>query len=405
MTETLPQDPDSHAGLSRFALYGMAAAAGIAVANVYYNQPILGLIESHFTEEAYVGFIPTVTQLGYAVGLFLLVPLGDIVKRRNLIIVQFLALAIASLFAALSPTAWMLVAASALLGASATVAQQIVPFAASLAAPERRGSTIGTVMAGLLSGILFSRTLPGFIGDFSDWEAVFWVGAPLALVAAGLMYAVLPHHGPTSDMSYAATLRSLAHLWKRERDLRIAAIVQALLFASFTAFWTILALLLATPEFDLGADVAGLFGIVGAVGILAAPLAGRIADRRGPHFVVWLGAIVTVVSWVILGTFVSLPGLVIGVIVLDFGIQSALVSNQHIIYALDPGARSRLNTVFMTIMFLGGSAGSGLASVAWTHFEWPGVSLLGGVLALAALAVRFISHKAARHDNGTVPAK
>lgn len=397
MKEVTPSAARHRTGLSTSALYAMAAASGIAVANIYYNQPMLGIMQHDFPGEPITGFIPTATQLGYALGLFFILPLGDIVHRSKLIVGQFFVLAAALVLAALAPTAWSLVAASLVVGASASVAQQIVPFAASLAAPEKRGSTIGTVMAGVLSGILFSRTLSGFVGAHFGWREMFWLGVPMALVAAALMAITLPDHAPVSRMAYGNALRSLAHLWKREHALRSAALMQAALFASFTAFWTVLALYLATPKFGLGADVAGLFGIVGAVGVFAAPLAGRVADRQGPHFVVWLGIVLTIASWLLFGLWSSLAALVLGVVVLDFGIQSALVSNQHIIYALDPEARSRLNTIFMTAMFLGGAAGAALASLVWSDAGWGGVTVLGGLLGVVALAVKAMTHRSRQH--------
>ncbi|MGF9694058.1 MFS transporter [Rhizobium sp. 0TCS1.26] len=381
-------------GTSRAALLAMAAASGIAVANIYYNQPMLGLIEQDFPGQPAAAMVPTATQLGYALGLFLLLPLGDLVNRRRLIIGQFLVLAIAVAVAATASSAVMLIICSLFVGASATVAQQIVPFAASLATPDKRGSTIGTVMAGVLSGILFSRTLSGFVGEHAGWREMFWLGVPLALLAAAMMIWALPNHRPVSRMRYHSAMISLRHLWKREPALRVATAVQAALFASFTVFWTILALYLQGPQFNLGADVAGLFGIVGAVGVFAAPVAGRIADRKGPHLVVWMGAALTVAAWIIFGTSASLVALVVGVIVLDFGIQSALVSNQHIIYALDPEARSRLNTIFMTGMFLGGAAGSALGSLAWSYGAWTAVSALGAALGVVALGIRAADHLA-----------
>ncbi|PZU88244.1 MAG: MFS transporter [Shinella sp.] len=389
------QDHHTQAGLGTAALYAMAVASGIAVANIYYNQPMLGIIEKDLGQTSVTGLIPTATQLGYALGLFFLLPLGDIVQRRKLIIGQFVILAAALAVLAVAPSAWFLVGASLLVGASATVAQQIVPFAATLATPERRGSTIGTVMAGVLSGILFSRTLSGFVGQHAGWREMFWISVPLALAAAVLMFLALPDHRPTSRMRYRTALVSLAHLWRGKRELRSASLMQAALFGSFTAFWTILAFYLETPRFNLGADVAGLFGIVGAVGVFAAPLAGRMADRRGPHFVVSAGVVLTLLSWVIFGVWGSLAALVIGVIILDFGVQSTLVSNQHIVYALDPEARSRLNTIFMTAMFLGGAAGAALATFAWGHAGWAGVSLLGALLALLALVIRLIDRRVA----------
>jgi predicted MFS family arabinose efflux permease len=374
--------------VGRGVTFAMAAAAGLAVANIYYNQPMLGVIERAFPDSPGTGLIPTATQLGYAAGLVLLVPLGDLMDRRRLIVVQFIILALALVGSALAPTGGVLVAASALLGASATVAQQIVPFAASLAAPAERGRTIGTVMSGLLCGILLSRTLAGFVAAHFGWREMFWLGAPLALFAAGLMAASLPRNYPHADVRYGVALRSLIYLWLEEPLLRGATTAQAALFASFTAFWTILALHLQQPAFRLGADIAGLFGIVGAVGVLAAPMAGRIADRHGPQLAISLGVALTLISWLIFGLWDSILGLVIGVILLDIGVQSALVSHQHVVFALRPEARNRLNTIFMTGMFLGGAIGSAGATWAWQLGAWTGVCAFGAIVAIPAIALR-----------------
>ncbi|MFG1432404.1 MFS transporter [Xanthobacter sp. V2C-8] len=369
------------------ATLAMAAAAGIAVANIYYNQPMLAVIEDELPGRL-TAAIPTATQLGYAVGLFLLVPLGDLVERRRLIVVQFMVLAAALVLAASAPNALVLALASFAVGLASTVAQQVVPLAAHLAAPERRGATVGMVMAGLLSGILLSRTLAGFVATHGGWREMFWVAVPMSLAAGGLMAVMLPRSRPDAGLPYGSLLVSVVGLWREFPQLRLAAVTQAALFGAFTVFWTILPFRLASPRFDLGADIAGLFGLVGAVGILVAPLAGRFADRHGPARAVLLGVLATLASWLLFGAWGGLAGLVIGCILLDFGIQAALVSHQHIVYALRPQARARINTVFMGTMFIGGALGSALAMLAWAEGGWPLVCALGIAFGAVATALQ-----------------
>lgn len=376
--------------LSQLLIFAMATASGIAVANIYYNQPMMVVIAASFPGQTSASLIPTITQLGYAAGLLLLVPLGDIFARRTLIVLQFLVLALASLLAAFAPTGWWLVGASLALGIGATAAQQIVPVAASLAPAARRGAVVGSVMSGLLSGILLSRTLAGLVAEYAGWRTMFMLGAPLALLGALMMYRMLPKPQPTAraTLNYPALMVSLIHLWREEPLLRQAALTQAALFASFSAFWTILALYLNQSAYHLGSGVAGLFGVIGVAGVFAAPAAGRLADRLGGRPVIILGAALTLVAWLLFIGWTSLIGLTVGVMLLDLGVQSALVANQHVIFGLREEAKGRVNTLFMGGMFLGGTLGSMGAMLAWEKAGWDGVGYYA--IALAVLAGVFM---------------
>ena len=369
----------------------MAVTCGVAVATIYFIQPLLGAVEAAFPRSFWPTLLPTLTQLGYAAGLFSLVPLGDVVDRRRLIIVQLVGLSLALLGLAAAPSALLLGVASLLVGLLAAVAQQVVPLAATLATPERRGAAIGEVMTGLLCGVLFSRTAAGLAGVHLGWRAIFVISSPVVLAAAGWMAWVLPAQPPTSTLAYRSLLASLVQLWREEPRLRVAALTQAALFAAFSAFWTILALRLALPDLHLGADAAGLFGLVGAAGVFAAKPAGRWADRRGPQAVLIGAAILVLAAWLVFAAWRGLAGLAVGVVVLDLGVQGALVSNQHVIYGLRPEARSRVNTVFMGGVFLGGAAGSALAAVAWRGGGWTAVCGVGLAAALAACGVQLFA--------------
>jgi predicted MFS family arabinose efflux permease len=385
---------DTSRPLDTSLLLAMAIACGVFVANIYYNQPILELLQRAFPEALdLVNLAPTATQLGFACGLFLLVPLGDRIDRRKLILCQGAALCLALFGLALAPDALALVIASAVVGVAGSVVQQIVPFAAELAVPGRRGQVVGNVMSGVLCGILLGRAVGGFVGEHWGWRATFWMGAVSSVLVWLLLLWRLPHSRPSTGQGYRQLMHSLLALWREEPRLRRATGIQAALFAAFIGLWTILALRLHAA-FGLGAEAAGMMGIVGAVGILMAPLAGRIADRRGPYRVIGLGCLVVVLSFVVLGLWGSLAGLVVGIVLVDLGVQSVLISNQHVVYALRPEGRSRLNTLFMSGMFVGGASGAWLTGLAWRHGGWNGACMLGGGLALLA----FVLHATGRRQ-------
>lgn len=383
-------NPPSPPIVAALPVFAMATAAGVAVANIYYNQPMLGLIERDLPGSL-TGLVPMATQLGYALGLLLVLPLGDLVERRRLIVLQFVALGVALMLAALAPSSAMIVLASLVVGVAASAAQQIVPFAAMLAAPQSRGATVGTVMAGLVCGIFLSRPLAGYVAAYAGWRAMFWISAPLAFATAALLAWRLPRYRSANRQSYGQLLASLLTLWRDLPDLRFAAMTQAMIFGAFSVFWTVLALRLQEPPFGFGADVVGLFGILGLVGVLAAPAAGILSDRRGPHTAILLGAVVTLLSWAVLGVWESVIGFLIAIALLDLGMQGAIVAHQHVIFALKPDAQSRINTLFMGSMFAGGAAGAALASEGWRLGGWPAVTGIGLTLGGAAVILQIIN--------------
>ncbi|MDE1183870.1 MFS transporter [Paraburkholderia sp.] len=370
----------------RALLLLLATIAGVAVANIYYNQPLLDNFRQSFPGSAsWIGTVPAVTQLGYACGMLLLAPLGDRFDRRMLILLKIAGLCVALIFAASATTLGVLIGASLAIGILSTIAQQAVPFAAELAPASKRGQAVGTVMSGLLLGILLARTAAGFIAEYFGWRAVFGTSVVALLGLAVVIAMRLPRSQPTSSLPYAKLLGSMWHLTVELRGLREASLTGAALFAGFSIFWSVLALLLAGAPFHLGPQATGLFGIVGAAGAMAAPFAGKFADRRGPRAIITLSIALVAASFVIFGVSgASIAGLVIGVIVLDVGVQAAQISNQSRIYALKPDARSRVNTVYMVAYFIGGAAGSAVGAAVWPAFGWVGVSVAG--FAFAALA-------------------
>jgi predicted MFS family arabinose efflux permease len=385
-----PTPPERHPHYSRATLWLLAAIAGVSVANIYFNQPLLDDFRSAFPAAAWlIGAVPAATQLGYALGMLVLAPLGDRFDRRSLILLQLAALGVSLVVASTAGTLGVLIAASLVIGIVSTIAQQAVPFAAELAPAAERGHAVGTVMSGLLLGILLARTVSGFVAQYFGWRAVFGASVVATVALAGVVIARLPKSRPTSTLSYGKLLGSLWHLTLESAALREAALTGGSLFAAFSIFWSVLTLLLAGEPFHLGPQAAGLFGVVGAAGALAAPLAGKSADRRGPRAVISLCIGLTALSFVVFAfSRRSIAGLVIGVIVLDVGVQAAQISNQSRIYALRPEARSRVNTVYMVAYFIGGALGSALASLAWHALGWTGVCLAG----LAATALAGFSH-------------
>ncbi|QHL89147.1 MFS transporter [Nibribacter ruber] len=377
----------------------MTIATGMVVANLYYNQPLLGSIAATFhVPEGKTGTISMLTQIGYAVGMLFIIPLGDMLRRKRLIMVDFAAIIGALLFAAFAPTVEMLMLASFLIGATSIIPQLLLPMAAHLAKPEERGKTVGFVMSGLLIGILLSRTVSGYVGAQLGWRAMFLIAAGMMAVLWGILFFLLPEVQPQFKGSYKNLMASLLHLIKREPMLRLVSLRGAFCYATFGAFWTTLVFLLQEPPFNAGSDVAGLFGLVGAAGALGASYMGRLTDRGNSFTITTYCIGLIVVSYVVFGAFSSsIAGLVIGVILLDIGVQATHISNQTFIFSLLPEARNRLNTIYMVTYFVGGASGTFLASRAWQLWKWNGVVGVGLAFSLLALLLHLIWLKPARH--------
>ncbi|RAJ87906.1 putative MFS family arabinose efflux permease [Chitinophaga dinghuensis] len=367
----------------------MAITCGLVVANIYYNQPLLVQIAETFHLSAgQVSIIATITQVGYTLGLLFIVPLGDKTERRKLILIKIAGAAVCMFLAAAAVNFPMLIAASLLIGFFSAVPQLLLPMAATLAPEESRGRIVGKVMSGLLIGILLSRTLSGFIGAHLGWRTVFITGGISMVILMFILAAKLPKNPPSFMGSYASLMKSLVTLIRELPSLRQAAFTGFCMFGAFSVFWTTLVFLLEGSPFFFKSDMVGLFGIIGACGALAAPIAGKSTDNKGPHFTIRLGIIAALAAYLIMGfSAASLLGLIAGVILLDVGMQVTHISNQSKVFALRPEARSRLNTVYISSSFAGGSVGSLLGAIAWGEGGWIAVCLLGAAFILTAFII------------------
>lgn len=384
----------SQPGLPPSLVVLLATGAGLGAATLYFSQPLLGLMADGLGSTAtQVGVVPTLTQLGYALGILLLAPLGDRLDRRMLIGTKAAGLALALSLCALAPGVHTLWVAALVTGVLATLAQDIVPAAATLAPDAQRGRVVGQVMTGLLLGILLSRVFSGLVGQWAGWRAVYVLGALLVAVIGAVCVRGLPRMAPVTALGYGALMASLWSLWRKHRDLRLAVWTQGLISVAFSAFWSTLAIVLR-QRFGLGSAMAGAFGLAGVVGALGAPWAGRWSDRWGPLRVVRAGAATVALSFVLLALGEPLPmawqlGLMVLVTVtFDFGVQVALVGHQTLVYRLEPAARSRLNALLLTGMFIGMALGSALGSQALAHWGGLGVAGLCAVASAGAWALR-----------------
>ena len=382
MTKTTP-------GLSPALILLMSVATGLAVASNYYAQPLLDTIARAFNLSASsAGFIVTAAQLGYAAGLLFLVPLGDMFERRMLIVSMTLLAAGGMLITASSQSLTMMIVGTALTGLFSVVAQILVPLAATLASPDKRGKVVGTIMSGLLLGILLARTVAGLLASLGGWRTVYWVASVLMVVMALALWRGLPKVKQENHLNYPQLLASVFSLFTQDKLLRTRALLGCLTFANFSILWTSMAFLLAAPPFNYSEGVIGLFGLAGAAGALGARPACGLADKGKSHLTTTAGLVLLLLSWAAIWYgHVSVLALIVGILVLDLTVQGVHITNQTVIYRVKPEARNRLTAGYMTSYFIGGAAGSLISASAWQHAGWSGVCGIGAIVAALNLLV------------------
>ncbi|MFD1771876.1 MFS transporter [Sphingobacterium suaedae] len=372
--------------LTTWILWLMTILSGLVVANNYYNQPLLALIAADFrVTESAVSKISVLTQLGYAAGLLFIVPLGDKVHRKRLILIDLAFVVGALLLMAFAKEIWLLFVASFLIGVTSVIPQIFVPMTAELSAPEQKSSNIGLVMSGLLMGILLSRFFSGIVGEYFGWRAMFNIAAGAMLVAWLLVYMYLPEVRPNFVGSYQSLMRSVGKLARSQPRLQLASFRGAMAFGAMSAVFTTLVFHLEEAPFYAGASIVGSFGLVGAVGALAAAFVGRLNKRFTTYQLIYFSLLIVVGSWGFIyfggATYI---GLVLGIVLIDLGLQSSHIMNQTDYFSIPTNATSRLNTVYMVSYFIGGALGTYLAGMAWQFGRWDGVCAVGATFSILA---------------------
>jgi predicted MFS family arabinose efflux permease len=383
-------DKSEAPSVSRRVIAAMTFATGAVIANLYYAQPLEDTLAHAFdSQTSAIGLINTVLQLGYALGLATLLPLGDLLERRRLLAALLSVATLGMLLMTVAPSLAVFGAAAALVGLTSVAVQVIVPFASHLAGERQQGAVVSTVMSGLLMGILLSRTVSGVVAELLGWRAVFGLGALLTATVGVVLWRELPILAPMVSLRYPALLASVAKLLREEPVLRIRIIYGALTFSSFSVFWTSAGFLLAREPYDWGNAAIGAFALFGAAGALAAKYAGRLVDKGYPARLTtgpWVA--IMALSFLLIGVGgESVVALAIGVVLMDMGCQAVHINNQSLIFPLRPEARSRLNSAYMIFYFIAAAVGSALSAVVYAAWGWTGVSILGGAFPALALIV------------------
>ncbi|SJN47704.1 MFS transporter [Sphingobacterium sp. JB170] len=375
------------ANIPKTVLWSMSIISGLVVANNYYNQPLLALIATDLNvPESAAAKISVMTQLGYALGLLLIVPLGDKFPRRKLILFDLFFVFLALLWMTFAQELWMLYTASLFIGATSVIPQLFVPMVAELSGPKEKASNIGLVVSGLLLGILLSRFIGGIVGDLWGWRTMFGIAASLMVLVWLYVYKKITEIQPNFKGSYFELMRSVLKLAREQPVLQLASFRGAMAFGSMCALFTTLVFHMQRPPFEVGASVVGSFGLAGAVGALAAAKVGTLEKRISLNQIIFYSLVVLIGSWgftYFVGD--TYWGLILGVILIDLGVQASHIMNQTNYFMIKTGAVNRLNTVYMVSYFIGGSFGTYAASLAWQHAQWEGVCMVGFSMAVLAL--------------------
>lgn len=374
-------------------LFAMVSA--MAVANVYFAQPLLDIMARDLNvSPSTVGLVVTLTQVGYALGLIFIVPLGDLWDRRKLIIGQLLLSAAALISASFAPTFSLLLIAMLIIGLMAVVVQVVVAFAATLAPEQQRGKVVGKITSGIVLGILLARFISGAMADFAGWRSVYFCSAAMMLLMAMILYYVMPPGAKSAPSSYRQLLLSLLGLFISERELRIRAALALLIFMAFSVLWTAMVLPLSSPPYALSHSQVGLFGLAGIAGALAASHAGQLADRGMELKTTQIALALLLFSWLPIAFLPhSLWWLVVGVVILDFAVQAVHVTNQSIIFALRPDAQSRLVAGYMLFYSIGSAIGAISATLIYAYAGWLGVCALGAMISAVAMLFLHLTYR------------
>jgi predicted MFS family arabinose efflux permease len=386
---------EQNQSLSRFILLLMTTAIAATAANLYYSQPILPLIADEFNlTHSQLGSIPALTQFGYAFALLFISPLGDSIARRKLIGILSCLLVVACSAAVVAPSLTILLIAVFLIGVSANITQQLIPFAASMVSAKNKGATLGTLMMGLTIGILLSRTLSGFIGEHFGWRSVFIMSALLAATFGVLLRVFLPTNKPHTDLGYFPLIKSTVSLFVKHKSLQTYTLAGAFWFASFNVLWATLAIYVSDAPFNYNAQQAGLFGVIALAGVIGAKSSGKWVNTLGSKKLVLMVLTLAAIGFAITGVFAgNLIALIIGIILIDFAIFSAQVANQVRVFSIDPSAQSRINGIYMLGYYLGGALGSMAGVKAFAMYQWPGVVVVSIIFILISAVFNAFAKK------------